>query len=68
MVLFQNFLHEKDVKNQLYLRKRALYLTYLAKELSQWDAVSDIKYKYHRCNHMKPVLEYKLTGSSLLFV
>ncbi|XP_014661401.1 PREDICTED: nucleolar protein 6-like [Priapulus caudatus] len=50
-------LQEKDFLNHRYLRKRALYLAFIAsKLLEKRSLVKKLMFTYHHGNHMKPVL------------
>lgn len=49
-------LDHKDFINHRYLRKRALYLTYIAAKLGDSAEVEDLQFTYHHGNHMKPTL------------
>ncbi|XP_075696499.1 nucleolar protein 6 isoform X2 [Rhinoderma darwinii] len=52
----QEILQAKDNLNQRYLRKRALYLAYIAAKLAYRKIFSSVKFAYMNSNHLKPVL------------
>lgn len=52
-------LKDKDIKNQRYHQKRALYLSYLAQELNSSaceSLIQKLEFKYHQGDFLKPVL------------
>nr|XP_039272633.1 nucleolar protein 6-like [Styela clava] len=52
----------KDHLNQRYLRKRAVYLAYIAHYLLENDLISELKFAYSEENPLKPVLLLKPSG------
>ncbi|KAM3939859.1 nucleolar protein 6 [Leptodactylus fuscus] len=57
-------LQAKDNMNQRYLRKRALYLAYIAAKLSKSKIFSSVKFAYMNSNHLKPVLLLRPDGKN----
>lgn len=55
-------LHKNDYLNERYLRKRALYLSYLAAKLKESDLVEDLQFKLLRGSSLRPVLSFKPSG------
>lgn len=49
-------LDHKDFINYRYLRKRVLYLTYIAAKLQNSAEIEKLEFTYHHGNHMKPIL------------
>lgn len=49
-------MQEKDFLNQRYLRKRAVYLSYVAHYLKRSDIVSNVEFSFFMENPQKPVL------------
>ena len=58
-------MQSKDFVNHRYLRKRASFLTFVAKELRKNSLVEDVKFTYHHGNMMRPVVI--LTPSGIIF-
>ncbi|KAM4049230.1 nucleolar protein 6 [Anomaloglossus baeobatrachus] len=58
----QEILETKDHLNQRYLRKRALYLAYIAARLEHKKIFSSVKFAYMNSNHLKPVLLLRPKG------
>lgn len=58
----QEILQAKDHMNQRYLRKRALYLAYIAAHLSKSKIFSSVKFAYMNSNHLKPVMLLRPEG------
>ncbi|KAK3588803.1 hypothetical protein CHS0354_012016 [Potamilus streckersoni] len=56
VVIPKECIQAKDHLNHRYARKRALYLTVLAKHLDNQPKVEDLMFTYHHGNHLKPVL------------
>ena len=52
----------KDHLNQRYLRKRALYLVAVAKQLKKCPLVADMKFTFHHGNRLKPILIVSPSG------
>lgn len=50
------YLEKKDIKNQRYYKKRALYLRQLAHLLRKDDLVEELHFRYHQGDVMKTVL------------
>ncbi|KAG8456873.1 hypothetical protein GDO86_002603 [Hymenochirus boettgeri] len=58
----QEILQAKDNLNQRYLRKRALYLAYIAAHLVKNQIFSSVKFTYMNSNHFKPILLLRPQG------
>ncbi|XP_073445908.1 nucleolar protein 6 isoform X1 [Dendrobates tinctorius] len=58
----QEILEAKDHLNQRYLRKRALYLAYIAARLAPNKIFSSVKFAYMNSNHLKPMLLLRPEG------
>ncbi|XP_073536523.1 nucleolar protein 6 isoform X2 [Phyllobates terribilis] len=58
----QEILEAKDHLNQRYLRKRALYLAYIAARLAPSKIFSSVKFAYMNSNHLKPMLLLRPEG------
>ncbi len=54
--MLKECIESKDSLNQRYLRKRALYLTYIAAHLTKYEIISSVEFSHHNGNHMKPIL------------
>ena len=62
--ILQECLGHKDSKNHCYLRKRALYLTYIATQLQKSSDIDDLQFLYHHGNYMKPILMASVKGKA----
>ena len=65
---FQECLDHKDFLNHQYLRKRALYLTYIAANLKKSADIEDLQFTYHHGNYMKPILVVAVKGNIISYV
>ena len=46
----------QDTLNHRYLRKRALYLTFIASHIQKYEIVAEVTFTHHHGNHLKPIL------------
>jgi len=51
-----------DYLNHRYIRKRAFYLSHIAKVLKDNTEVTEVKYMCSHGNHLKPVVMVKVNG------
>lgn len=63
LCLPNNCMQEKDYLNQRYMRKRAIYLAYLAKCLSDNELISSCAYSFIANDPQRPILTIKPNGN-----
>lgn len=56
------FFQKNNHLNGIYHQKRALYLSYIALKLNQWDQVTDCEFAFVRGDPLRPVVRVKPAG------
>ena len=59
-------MQEKDYLNQRYLRKRALYLAYIAEWIKRESKEYQVQFGYFQNDLFKPVIYVRPTGKIIL--